>query len=258
MTPIDESFRPMPERSSGATPERRQGPPNPENGVLQLACAPRLLTGLSPAGRLDGTNDRPDNERINDMEVKVKQTQTWKYDELPEDVKDKAVENLYDINVDSGYWYDYDGKTGFSKQEISKYHLQGLETTDLLAYKALYFDLDRGAYIQFKDAEFTDNELARRFLGVPRDLWEQVYWTINDMPGRNSNTRLEYEKQDNGEFTAKQTEILDRAVERFADKIDEALSGLRKNFKYLTSREAIEETVRANDYDFDERGKIYS
>lgn len=30
----------------------------------------------------------------------------YKFNELPEDVKDKVVEKLYDINVDSSFWYE--------------------------------------------------------------------------------------------------------------------------------------------------------
>lgn len=179
----------------------------------------------------------------------------YKYDELPEESKEKVLEKHYDINVDYEWW-DYDGKTGFSAKEITRYHLQGFKECDLLEYKKLYFDLDRGQYIQFVDAEFTNTELARRFLGVPRPLWDRVDWRINDCPSRDGNTRLEYESSDYREFTPKQTAILERAVERFSDKIHEAWSDLRKQYEYLMTREAIEETIRCNEYDFDLNGNI--
>lgn len=186
----------------------------------------------------------------------------YNYDELPDDVKEKVIENLYDINVDYEWW-DYDGHTGFTLKELQRMKLVNASNRpcDLLKFKKMYFSLDRDYYIQFVDAEFTDDELARRFLRVPKKLWNQVTWNIIDQPGRYGNTRLEYEKafvygERWEEFTPKQIEVLERACEIFSDKISEALSNLSKSYDYLTSREAIEETIEANEYTFNLDGKI--
>ena len=190
--------------------------------------------------------------------MQTKTYDVYKYDELPEKVQDKVIEKQWDINVDSDFWYDYDGKTGFSSKEIEKYRLGFEHSDDLLTYKKLYFDIDRDWYIQFVDAQFKHDETARKFLGIPKRLWDETCFRVNDQPGRYGNTRLEYEEGYNREkdFTAKQIEILDRAVERFADKIEEALRNLQNGYEYLTSREAIEETIRLNEYDFTLDGDI--
>ena len=117
----------------------------------------------------------------------------YKYNELPEDIQEKVLEKNRYINVEDGFWYDYDGKTGFSRKEIHKYHLDPQKSSDLLSYKKMYFSLDRDYFIQFVDAEFLDDETARKYLGVPKALWDQVDWRIVDCPSRNGNTRLEYE-----------------------------------------------------------------
>lgn len=184
------------------------------------------------------------------METKTVTYNLYQYDELSDDAKENAIEWGQYLNVDYDWW-DYDGITGFTAKEIAKHHLKN-PPDDLLKYKEIYFSIGREWYIQFKDARFTDDETARKFLGVPKGLWEQVYWTINDIPYRDSNTRLEYEPNDNyKEFTPKQIEILDRAVERFADKMQDCLISLRNAYEYLTSKEAIEETIKANEYTFD-------
>lgn len=191
----------------------------------------------------------------------------YNYDELPEDVKEKVIQNLYDINVDYEWW-DYDGHTGFTLKELQRMRLVNASNLpcDLLKFKEMYFSLDRDYYIQFVDADFTDDELARRFLRVPKKLWNQVTWNIIDQPGRNGNTRLEYEANfdysdysayaHQKEFTSKQIEILDRACEIFSDKISEALSNLSDEWDYRTSRKAIEETIEANEYTFNLDGHI--
>lgn len=182
----------------------------------------------------------------------------YNYDELPEDIKEKVINNLYDINVDYNWW-DFDGHTGFTAKEIKRYRLDINHCTDLLKFKEMYFDLDRGSYIQFVDAEFVHDETARKFLGIPKRLWEETNFIINDQPYRETNTRLEYEPgyaRDYKDFTPKQEEILDRAVERFADKIHQALSDLRHEWEYRTSRKAIEETIECKEYTFNLDGEI--
>jgi hypothetical protein len=192
--------------------------------------------------------------------MKTKTIELYTFEELPEDIQAKVLDNERYINVDGDYWYDYDGKTGFNSKEIKKYHLDLEHSDDLITYKKIYFDLDRGWYIQFVDAEFKHDETARRFLGVPKALWNRVDWTINDTPGRETNTRLEWELMDNDGYscdaTIKQAEILDRAVERFSDKVEEALRRLRDNYEYSTSDEAVKETILANEYTFTIDGKM--
>lgn len=190
----------------------------------------------------------------------TKTYETFKYDELPEESKERVLEKQWDINVDSSWWYDYDGKTGFTAKELKRMRVPVKDApNELLKYTKLYFDIDRDYYIQFVDADFADDEIARKFLRVPKQLWESVYFHIDDQPGRYGNTRLQYARsyyENVKDFTPKQIAILDRACEIFSDKIDEALRGLRDSYEYLTSREAIEDTIRANDYDFTLDGEI--
>jgi hypothetical protein len=190
--------------------------------------------------------------------MKTKTIDLYEFDELPEDIKEKVLDNNRWINVDDSYWYDYDGKTGFSAEEIERYGLELERSTDLLTYKKLYFSIDRSWYIQFVDAEFSHDETARKYLGVPGELWDKVDWAINDQPSRDGNTRLEYDPYtiDGEDFTAEEEAILEQAVERFSDKIEEALRGLQKEYEYQTSDEAIIETIKANEYTFRADGKM--
>lgn len=187
----------------------------------------------------------------------------YEYDELPDEVKDKVIEKQWDINVDGDYWHDYDGKTGFTSKELKRMRIDVPDLKgngELLTYKKVYFSIDRDWYIQFVDAEFTDDEIARKFLRVPKDIWNRTRWTINDQPYRETNTRLEWEYEDLDGYTIdaspRVTAILDRAVEIFSDKIEEALRGLRDSYDALCERDAIEDTIRANEYTFNFDGDI--
>ena len=181
----------------------------------------------------------------------------YSYDELSDDAKENAIRELYDINVDYEWW-DYDGHTGFSIDEIKKFHLDAYksESDDLLKFKKMYFDIDRGGYVQFIDCSFSDNGLARKFLGITPRLWDKIYLSFNNS-GRNTNTRLEIEWDDwDSEQTEHDEVLIERAKKRFDDKMSEALSDLRQQYDYLTGKEAIEETIKANEYTFDENGKL--
>lgn len=192
--------------------------------------------------------------------MQTKTYEVYKWNELPEESKEKALKRYRFFDVEDSYWHDYDGKTGFSSAEIKKYRLDVKHAGDLLKFKDCYFDLDWNyRYIQFTDAEFAHDETARKFLGVPKALWNQVCWSFtNRRYGYRGETatRLEFER-DNGEgFTPKQLAILDRAVERFANKMREALRDLQREYDYQVSDEAIIESFEINNYDFTLDGRI--
>ena len=183
----------------------------------------------------------------------TKTYEIFKFDELSEKAKDQAISQMSDINVDVDWW-DYDGHTAFSSDEMKKYHLTIEEAGDLLEFKHMYFDIDRGSYIQFADCSFANDKQARKFLGITPRLWNMIDVSFNDA-GRGSNTRLEIEQCDyDSNLTEHDEMLIERAKERFNDKMEDCLSNLRKQYDYLTGREAIEETIEANEYTFDENG----
>lgn len=191
--------------------------------------------------------------------MKTKTINLYSFNELSDEAKEKVLDNNRYINVEDSFWYDYDGKTGFSAKEIKKYHLKLEESGDLLAYKNLWFSLDQNYYIQFDQCKFAYPDTARKFLGVPQKLWDNVYWSFeNKNYGGSSHgtTKLCYENQGDNDFTPKEIEILDNAVSRFNDKMEEALSDLKMNYEYQTTDEAIKETIEINEYTFTEDGKM--
>lgn len=181
---------------------------------------------------------------------------TYKFDELSEEAQEHAIEKLRYINVEDSFWYDYDGKTGFTAKELKRMKLAVKDAPDeLLKFKDVYFDTDRSWYIQFTNCHFSDDEIARKFLCVPADIWERVYWSFETI-GRDATTKLVYEWQGDKELTKRQEEILDRAVEIFSDKMEEALKGLRNAYEWNLTDEAVKETILCNEYDFTEDGNL--
>ena len=165
----------------------------------------------------------------------------YKYDELNEEQKEKAIERYYDINIDHDWWD----------------HIE----TDDCGIKLKEFDIDRGSYCKlgFEKSELetaraivenhgescNTHRLSRAYIEAYESL-ERERETINQ-----SDDDIGYRKE--VEIEDKMEVLKDEYVE---DLQNEYLQLLRDEYSFQTERVAIEETLRANDYDFTEDGKI--
>ena len=151
------------------------------------------------------------------------------FNELSEDAKQKAIEKLWDINVDYEWWeFIYENAANI-----------GLKITG--------FDIDRASYC---NGELTDNV-------------ENVVHRIIEAHGENcdtyklaklwENTRC-YKDENGEELPDGEYEELEKEFS-YALK-EEYLSILQNEYEYLTSEEAIIETIEANEYEFTEYGEM--
>ena len=165
------------------------------------------------------------------MRTIVKETNVFKFEELPENVKEKAVSNLYDINVDRDWWdCTYEDAANV-----------GLKITE--------FDIERGSYCEGKltlPAQATCKKIIQDH-GAGCDTYKLAQKYLPQF-------ELLEEKNEEGEFT----DQIEQLEEEFVKELNEEyLSNLRKEYEYLTSEEAIIETINANEYEFTLEGKIY-
>jgi hypothetical protein len=202
------------------------------------------------------------------MEAKVIKYKAQKFSELSDEAKEKALEVMRDINV-SFEWWDSDCYLELSEKEMKARHIKlsprwwekGLGNipgeypayTGLFRWRDIYFDIDRSWYLQFQDLEVRDENIFRRWLRIPKQLWDNCSYSFTN-PGRYGNTRLEIEPMER-DWTPHQGEIIERAEAIFADKVSEALRILRDDYYYLLSDKAVQETIEINDYDFFEDGR---
>jgi hypothetical protein len=161
----------------------------------------------------------------------TKRTTVYKFDELSDDAKQKAIENLYDINVDYD-WYEciYDDARTIGCT------IDG-------------FDIDRGNYCDLKcpDAGATAEKIMKEH-GPNCETFKLAAQYVKDYDA--------LERDEDGEPLALYAQDeLDQDFTRALS--EEYLSLLRQEYEYRTSEEAIIETIQANDYDFTEDGKLY-
>lgn len=185
------------------------------------------------------------------MKQRVTIETLYKFDELSEEAKERAVERLYDINVDYEWW---DGV---------------YDDAELIGCKIKGFDIGRGQSIDFQifGHEHTANailknhgevcetyQLAAAFLLSYKvaDTNEDKYTAkLNDAPYDSEEESLYWAAS---EYWEERLKDLEEEFER--ELAEEYLSMLRREYEYLTSEEAIIETIQANEYDFTEDGQL--
>lgn len=178
----------------------------------------------------------------------------YHFDDLPEKAKEKALENYRDINVDFNWW-DYDGQLDLSEQEMKDAGIKMAEYPDtMVSYdpKKMEFDLDRYMYLQYHDLEVKDKNVFRKWLGIPEKLWNKVDFHFDNNRERNTSIDFSSDK----ELTPPEQVILDKARDKWNAKVFQAWKDLKGEYERRLSDEEIAESFRANEYEFNEEGKI--
>ena len=198
------------------------------------------------------------------MRIIVTETKAYKFNELSEDAKEKAIQNLYDINVDYE-WYEFE--IDDFKEEISKY---GIDFDE----KKVYFSLDRDNYLYFDKAWISDKKLLLKKLKKDWDIksWDykkvlkhidEIEFTIDKNLYGGSSGRNNVNIDDYSEANKLNLFISDYLIKYgdidnwFYTEITQELKvRLNKSYDYLTSEESIIETIETNDYEFTEEGEL--
>ncbi len=177
------------------------------------------------------------------MEDKKFEYKAMKYDELPEDAKDKALEEMWTLNVDFEWWDDECTLLDWQEKYGIRFDL-----------KKLCFDLDRAAYLYWTRGGIWVEDSAKLAMAIygkgynlvaDAGLLEFRFETTH-YGGGCGHTRLYVD-----DYRSEGCKDLPADAEAWFDDLwKDYFHNLRKEYDYLTSREAIEETIRINEYDF--------
>jgi hypothetical protein len=179
------------------------------------------------------------------MRIKTTETKVYTWNELTDERKEKALSKLYDLNTDHEWW-------------DSVY-----EDAEQVGIKITSFDLDRNRYAKGK---FITNavEVAEAIVGnhgpdcethkTAREFLDTLTPMIDfrdNFADDDNTTEEEYKAFDDN------ADKIEELEEEFLKSILEDYSiMLQKECEYLSSEEAIVETIKANEYEFDENGNI--
>lgn len=175
--------------------------------------------------------------------MKTVTTTIYKFDELSEKGKKNAIQKNWDINVHYGWW-----KCTYDDAENVGIKING-------------FDIDRGNYckIEINDSCYHTASLIIKDYGEVCETYKTAKQFIDEYDAL-------VKKYSDGKNTDRVTEEneydFDNEANDLGEEFKKAIAEdyriiLQKEFEYLTSEEAIIETIKANDYDFTDNGDIY-
>ena len=172
------------------------------------------------------------------MRVETVKRNLYSFGELSEEAKEKAIERLYDLNVDHDWW-------------DSVY-----EDAERVGLKITSFDLDRGSYVKGKftqSAEAVANAILQEH-GPNADTVETAQQYIFELEHLRDPYSDENRGNDDFDPDDIDTEEIDKEFLRML--CEDYRIMLQEEYDYLTSEEAIIETIQANEYEFTEDGKL--
>lgn len=149
----------------------------------------------------------------------------YKFNELTEAAQQKAIEKLYDINVDSD-WYEFT-----------------YEDAESIGLKLKYFDLER-------------RTISGSFITSAGEVVEDILANHGEKCGTYK-TALKYKNCFQSTSDEIDEDILDNMEDEFlSELLQDYISLLREEFDFLTSEKAIIDTIEANEYEFTKDGKL--
>jgi len=179
-------------------------------------------------------------------------TKVYKFDELTPEGKKKALEVLYDINVEGFKWYDYT----VEEQEEDLIN-EGFEDAEI-SFSGFSSQGDGACF----DAKIN----VSKFCSDPRILRiaeeSNFFIAKNSYSNHYSHERTRY--VDDERPTSKRHTRINKALDDLSELIESKRMELSKKiyrtleaeYEYRTSEEAILETIEANDYEFYANDKL--
>jgi hypothetical protein len=187
-----------------------------------------------------------------------------KYEQLSDKAKEKARYRFIDINVHYDWWehvYEYAEVVAFALG------IYGLEIKG--------FDLDRGDYVQYEARFNSKNMRLDDFTDVQREDLKHIIDPLVEQsalcaihtqgsflwadvtPSHRTSLNVDWQVWDTYDDEEIEDLLDGEAIEEaFKDFAGWIQGQLQAEYDHLTSDEAIEETIIANEYEFDEEGNL--
>lgn len=187
--------------------------------------------------------------------MRTEEIKIYKFSELSDEAKERAIDNLRDINLDHDWW-------DFAYMDAENVYL-----------KITGFDVGRGSYcnIEFIDSPADTAEAILANHGEVCETYKLAKGFLENLEEL-TNDRDKWHDKAEEMYKEDKEEAYDVCMEHAYDKEDEIenledeflkelseeyLTMLREEYEYKYSDEAVIETIEANDYEFTEDGNIY-
>ncbi len=199
-------------------------------------------------------------------QIQTVSTTTYKFSELSESGKRSAIEKQYNINVDYEWWEsDYDDFKNIGKIigiNIDKIYFSGFSCQgDGACFEGKY-EYKKGSCKELKNYAPLDTELhriAEELFQLQRKNFYRLGATVKQSGHyyHSGCTDIDVYSDEYQAWCYDNPEVERDIKELLKDFMDWIYKSLNNQYDFLTGKEAIQETIEANDYDFTEDGKIY-
>lgn len=189
------------------------------------------------------------------MKTEKREYKVFEFDELSEDSKQTAIEAFANINTDMDWWAYSDELLDIAKE-------YGIH----INFQELQFDLERENYVAFET--YNHSQKADYIQGIyvedSKKFIKKAGLDLRECRNIIGNILIDHKHYAGGiisnyvecnDATSEQEEKLQECLEQMLDKM---LDSLKAEYESVTSREAIEDTIRANEYEFLEDGSSFN
>lgn len=199
----------------------------------------------------------PKKRKATKLPYEIRTYKVYSFKNAPPKLKEKILENYRYFNVEDINLLEHNDfiiDMGLKEKTLKRVaETQGQGNT-LFTWKSGSYNVGYGYnYVQFEDLKVNDEEAFRQELGVSKRTWNKVHYSF-DNEGRETNTEIEFDAYE--ELTPQQEKELEEAKEHFSYLMKQSAKNLNEDYEYQISDEAVEEGLIANEYKFNEQGKI--
>lgn len=188
--------------------------------------------------------------------MRVEEVKVYEFSELSKEAKEHALEKLRDINVNYQDWHDF--TLDEWKENLNKMGFYDVK----IYYSGFWSQGDGACFIGNLDLETYLENIKRKtkfkklielkdYINISITHNHRYYFSTS------TNINIEFYDEETKEISdllADLEEILKNHREELGNQI---YKDLEESYIYLTSDEAVIETIEANDYEFTSDGEIY-
>ena len=205
------------------------------------------------------------------MRKETKTTKIYKFEELSEEAKEKAIEKFYDLNIYEGWWdgvyemyMDRDTETGF---DIDKIYFSGFWSQ---GDGAMFEGSPNEDILHFITPGYNNQQYQKdwsRVIKLIKNGDINIYGSFEQhghyyhSKSYSDNLETEFTNDWHGKNYSNIKDICEDILyeirEHYEDICNKIYHSLEQEYEYYTSREAIEESIIANEYEFTEDGEQY-
>jgi hypothetical protein len=188
-----------------------------------------------------------------------------KYDEWDERVRKKILERQWDINIDHSWWdFVYDDVTTIGELmgiDISKIYFSGFSSQGDGACFESSYSYKKGGVKKVKEyvpLDTTLHNIAERLQIVQKPHFYKLSASVKQSGHYMHEycTEILVYKDGNYLYSDAEQKAEEELIGILRDYMRWIYRSLNSEYEGLTSEEAIIDTLRTNEYEFNERGKI--